>query len=107
MRRYCLTYDAKDYQAIYIATLKIDIAKALISIGAKNLISPSGSTIIFEENTDKYDITVWDELLQEHFGDKIYYYLCLVAQTKNAAFIDKTYAKESLIKDFNEYIKKL
>lgn len=79
MRLYCLAYDAKDYKDAYWNgnNIKDAIKKALEAAGAKNIASPVASTLVF--GGEDHDINKWNKIIVDTFGDKIFYFLCLVA----------------------------
>jgi hypothetical protein len=108
MRRYCLSYDAKDSKKWKPDELKAKIATVLIATGATNLMSPTASTILFHDQEIKTSILNWNTIIMKELGNDIYYYLCLVAQYKeNGKNIDKHQADKGLMKGFKELLDKL
>lgn len=98
MRKYCLTYDAKNSKESYDAessqkkkteneNLKKRIAKILIDGGAINLESYVASTITFFDDTDTLRINHWKNVLLK-IDNEIYYYLCAVTKLTTGKFVE-------------------
>ncbi|MBN9485155.1 MAG: hypothetical protein BGO70_10775 [Bacteroidetes bacterium 43-93] len=109
MRKYCLTYDVKDSENIDSTSLKKTIVELLHQNGAiitafKN---PVASTIIFVDKEDSMRISYWDGIINQTFGNDIFYYLCVVAKRTDNTFVDKDHGDPKMEANFQALIKDL
>lgn len=107
MRRYCLAYDVKDSEENDCNEIRQEIIKVLLSQDAMNLERPLESTILFEEETDKVKLTIWNNLIAKHFDSKIFHYLCLVSKDTKGVFLDKNHGNRELMENFRMEVRNI
>lgn len=108
MRKYCLSYDAKNSKDEDLTKLKLDIVNLLRENGvSENGVSnPVASTIIFLDNIEPVRIKYWNDLIHTTFSDKIYYYLSAVALLSNGNSVIRDNGDQDLESNFSELIKR-
>lgn len=113
MRKYCLTYDAKNSKVSYDTesykkkiiedeNLKKRIAKILIDGGAVNLESYIASTITFYDELENVRFNHWVEVLRL-IEEEIFYELSLVAKGTKGP-MSKTKGNKELNENFQKII---
>jgi hypothetical protein len=107
MAKYCLTYDAKDALAWDPEELKIEVSRILLENGADYLESPVASTILFEDGKDRSELQGWNNALQKNFQNDIYYYLCVVARTKEGDHFERNEGDPDLNDDYQQLLEDL
>jgi len=103
MRLYCLTYDAKNSRDAYWNGN--NIKDTIVGVLQDNLVdfldSPIASTIVFGSYDN--DINFWNTTLLEELGDKINFFLCLVAySSKNKTHYYRMQPDKGLEKNFKK-----
>ena len=104
MIRYVLSYDAKDASKQTSDELKLKIVIELLLNDAMNFHSPVASTIFFDDPVDGERLQVWNDLLLKHFGEKIFYYLCVVGIDKQKKSLYRIKGDPDLEKRFQDLI---
>jgi hypothetical protein len=104
MAKYCLVYDAKDALGAGPMDLKLDIADFLLANKAFNLENPVNSTILFEDGNIKPTLAQWQSQLTRKFQEEIYYYLCVVASSREGEHLERNEGDMDLNDDFQEAI---
>jgi hypothetical protein len=107
MAKYCLTYDAKDALAWEPEELKLEISRLLLNNGGDYLESPVVSTILFEDGKDRSDLPSWNNLLAKNMQENIYYYLCVVARTKEGDHFERNEGDPDLNDDYQQLLEDL
>jgi len=102
MAKYCLVYDAKDALGAGPMDLKLDIADFLLENKAFNLENPVISTILFEDGNIKPSLSQWQSQLTRKFQEEIYYYLCVVASSREGEHLDRNEGDMDLNDAFQE-----
>ena len=107
MAKYCLTYDAKDALAWEPEELKTEISRILLENGGDYLESPVASTILFEDGKDKSELQFWNNVLLKSFKEDVFYYLCVVARTKEGDYFDRNEGDPDLNDDYQQLLEDL
>ena len=120
MAKYCLTYDAKDALAWDPEELKLEVSRLLLDNGGDYLESPVGNTILFEDGKDRsdlqfwnstvvllYSIESWNNLLSKNHQENIFYYLCVVARTKEGDHFERNEGDPDLNDDYQQQLEDL
>ena len=107
MARYCLTYDAKDALAWEPEELKIEISRLLLDNGGEYLEGPIAGAIVFEDGKDRSELQSWNHLLQKQLQNDIYYYLCVVARTKEGEYFERNEGNPDLNDDYQQLLEDL
>ena len=107
MAKYCLTYDAKDALAWEPEELKIEVSRILLDNGADYLESPVASAILFDDGKDRNELASWNSLLLKTFQNDIYFYLCVVARTKEGEHFDRNEGDPDLNDDYQQLLEDL
>ena len=107
MAKYCLTYDAKDALAWDPEELKLEVSRLLLDNGGDYLESPVGNTILFEDGKDRSDLQFWNNLLSKNHQENIFYYLCVVARTKEGDHFERNEGDPDLNDDYQQQLEDL
>lgn len=106
MRKFCLSYDAKNHNDWPNSTLKLAIAIELLENGAINLSNPVASTILFEDDANISRIKYWKQVLENEFEGEMFYYLCQVAKYNNDQYIEIDKGDPDMEAEFRETLKR-
>jgi hypothetical protein len=107
MAKYCLTYDAKDALAWEPEELKLEISRLLLNNGGDYLESPIVNVILFEDGKDRSDLPSWNNLLAKNLQEDIYYYLCVVARTREGDHFERNEGDPDLNDDYQQLLEDL
>jgi hypothetical protein len=107
MAKYCLTYDAKDALAWDPEELKIELSRILLDNGGAYLESPTATTILFEDGKDRSELSFWNNLLLKSLKEDIYYYLCVVARSKEDTYFERNEGDPDLNDDYQQLLEDL
>jgi hypothetical protein len=107
MAKYCLTYDAKDALAWDPEELKIELSRILLDNGGDYLESPTATTILFDDGKDRAELASWNSLLLKSLKEDIYYYLCVVARSKDDSYFERNEGDPDLNDDYQQLLEDL
>jgi len=107
MAKYCLTYDAKDALAWDPEELKLEVSRLLLDNGGDYLESPVANTILFEDGKDRNELQQWNHLLSKNLQEDLYYYLCVVARTKEGDHFERNEGDPDLNDDYQQQLEDL
>ncbi|HXB08282.1 MAG TPA: hypothetical protein VNW04_14225 [Puia sp.] len=107
MAKYCLTFDAKDALAWEPEELKMEVSRLLMENGGSYLESPIVNVVLFEDGKDRSDLQSWNHLLLKSLKEDIYYYLCVVPQTKDGDFFERNEGDPDLNDDYQQLLEDL
>jgi hypothetical protein len=107
MAKYCLSFDAKDALAWDPEELKLEVSRLLLQNGGDYLESPVATTILFDDGKDRSDLQTWNSLLAKNLKEDIYYYLCVVARTKEGEPFERNEGDPDLNDDYQQLLEDL
>jgi hypothetical protein len=107
MAKYCLVYDAKDALGAGPMDLKLDLADFLLAAKAYNLENPLAGTILFEDDTIKPALSQWQAQITRKFHEEMYYYLCVVASSREGEPLERNEGDMDLNDDFQAALEDL
>jgi len=82
--------------------LKLDIADFLLANKAFNLENPVNGALLFEDGNIKPSLSHWQSQLTRKFQEEIYYYLCVVASSREGEHQERNQGNMDLNDDFQE-----
>lgn len=107
MAKYCLSFDAKDALAWDPEELKLEVSRLLLANGGDYLESPIANTIVFEDGKDRNELPSWNNLLVKNLKEDIFFYLCVVARTKEGDHFERNEGDPDLNDDYQQLLEDL